>query len=135
MNIPSWDEYFIQICDVVKLRSKDPKKQVGCCLVSYDNKLISTGYNGLMAGANDNIDWCDRKLVHSLILHAESNCLLYSLSKFENSKLYSTLSPCMECIKLIASSKVKKIIFKDKYKDYNQVQTICNFYNIELVQI
>jgi len=83
----------MQMCNIIKLRSKDPKKQVGCCLVSDDNRILSSGYNGLMTGANDDINWSDRKLVHSLILHAEANCLLYSLSKFENSKLYSTLSP------------------------------------------
>lgn len=135
MEIPSWDEYFINICEVIKSRSKDIKKQVGACLVSEDNKIISTGYNGLKAGCNDNIDWNNRELVHSLVLHAEANCLLYSKSKFINTRLYCTLSPCKECTKLIASSGVTKIIYKDKYKDYDNVKDICKFYNIELYQI
>lgn len=133
MNI-SWDEYFMNICHAVKLRSKDPKKQVGSCLVSNDNKIISSGYNGLRAGANDNINWEDRDLVHSLILHAEINVLLFSDSKFSNAKLYTTLSPCKECIKIIACSNINKIIYDSKYKDYNIVKNICEFYNIELVQ-
>jgi dCMP deaminase len=134
MNIPSWDEYFIQMCNVIKLRSRDPKKQVGAILVSDDNRIISTGYNALKKGSNDNIDWNNRDLVHLLVLHAEVNCLLYATSKFENTTLYSTLSPCSNCIKLIASSGVKKIIYQDKYKDYDSVKEICNFYNIELIQ-
>lgn len=135
MEIPSWDNYFINICNVIKLRSKDKKKQVGACLVSDDNKIISTGYNGLKKGSNDNIDWNDRELVHNVVLHAEMNCLLYATSKFENARLYCTLSPCKECIKLIASSGVTKIIYEEKYKDYNNVKNICKFYNIELIQI
>jgi dCMP deaminase len=134
MNIPSWNEYFMKMCNIVKLRSKDPKRQVGSILVSDDNRIISTGYNALKKGSNDDIDWSNRELVHLLVLHAEVNCLLYATSKFENTTLYSTLSPCNHCIKLIASSGVKKIIFQDKYKDYNSVKNICNFYNIELNQ-
>ena len=135
MNIPTWDEYFMELCGVIKLRSKDIKKQVGACLVSEDNKIISTGYNGLKAGCGDNIDWNNRELVHSLVLHSEMNCLLYATSKFDNARLYCTLSPCKECIKLIASSGVTKIIYKEKYKDYENVENICKFYNIELYQL
>lgn len=134
MDIPSWDEYFLQICNVVKLRSKDHKRQVGAVLVSNDNKIISTGYNGLKTRSDDNINWNDRELIHLLVLHAETNCLLHATSKFENTTLYLTLSPCANCIKLIASSGVKKIIFQEKYKDFDIVKGICQFYNIALIQ-
>jgi dCMP deaminase len=134
MEIPSWDKYFLMICDVVKLRSKDPKRQVGSCLVSDDNRILSSGYNGLMSGSNDDIDWSNRDLVHSLVLHSESNTLLYNTTKISNTKLYSSTSPCTECIKLIACAQVKKIIFKEKYKDFEKVKKICEFYNIEIIQ-
>ncbi len=130
----NWDEYFINICHTVKLRSKDPKKQVGCCLVGKDNRIISTSYNSLKSGANDNINWEDRDLVHKLIIHGEMNALLHAKSNFENAILYSTLSPCKECIKLIACSNINKIIYDTKYKDHNIVKDICDFYNIELIQ-
>ena len=134
--IPNWDEYFLQLCDVIKLRSKDPKRQVGACLVSCtNNRIISTGYNGLKANVNDNIDWSDRELVHSLVVHAESNALLYCNSRFEDSILYITCSPCSQCIKLIAAANVKKIIFREQYRDFNEVQQTCAFYEIELIQM
>lgn len=136
MTIPSWDEYFLQLCDVIKLRSKDPKRQVGACLVSCtNNRIISTGYNGLKANVNDNIDWNDRELVHSLVIHAETNLLLYSNSRFEDSILYITCSPCSQCIKLIAAANVKKIVFKEPYKDFKMVKQVCDYYNIELIQM
>lgn len=131
----NWDEYYINICHSIKLKSKDPKKKVGSCLVSNNNRILSTGYNGLKEGADDNIDWNNRKLVHSLIIHSEMNTILYSSSNYKDAVLYSTLSPCSECIKLIACSNIKKIIFDEKYKDYDNVKNICNFYNIELKQI
>ena len=44
----SWDEYFMGIAMLAAKRSKDPNTQVGACIVSPDNIIISTGYNGIM---------------------------------------------------------------------------------------
>lgn len=135
VEVPSWDKYFIMMCDVIKLRSKDPKRQVGACLVStIDNRIISCGYNSLKAGVDDNIDWNDRELVHSLVLHAEMNAILYSNSRFENTILYCSLSPCRDCIKLVIAANITKIIYKDKYKDIDTVNKICQSYNITIEQ-
>lgn len=134
-DIPNWDEYFLNICEIIKTRSKDIKTQVGCALVSIkDKRILSTGYNGLKSGCSDNIDWKDRDLVHSLVVHAECNALIYNTCPNEESILYCTMSPCKNCIKLIASCNVKKIIFKKAYKDACEVQKICNFYNIDFIQ-
>ena len=42
----SWDEYFMGVAKLAGLRSKDPNSQVGSCIVSPDNKILSIGYNG-----------------------------------------------------------------------------------------
>ena len=42
----SWDEYFMGVAMLSGMRSKDPNTQVGCCIVSQDNKILSMGYNG-----------------------------------------------------------------------------------------
>ena len=49
----SWDEYFMGVAKLSGLRSKDPNTQVGCCIVSQDNKILSMGYNGLPSGCSD----------------------------------------------------------------------------------
>ena len=49
----SWDEYFMGVAILSGLRSKDPNTQVGCCIVSQDNKILSMGYNGLPKGCSD----------------------------------------------------------------------------------
>ena len=49
----SWDEYFMGVAKLSALRSKDPNTQVGACIVSEDNKILSMGYNGLPRGCSD----------------------------------------------------------------------------------
>ena len=49
----SWDEYFMGVAKMAALRSKDPNTQVGACIVSRDNKILSMGYNGLPIGCSD----------------------------------------------------------------------------------
>ena len=49
----SWDEYFMGVASLAALRSKDPNTQVGACIVSDDNKILSMGYNGLPVGCSD----------------------------------------------------------------------------------
>jgi dCMP deaminase len=131
----NWDEYFINIAKMISLKSKDTKRQVGCVLVSLNNnRIISTGYNGLPAGIDDNIDWNNRDLVHSMIIHAEMNCILYAETKYENSILYSTLSPCKDCIKIIAAANITKVIYLEEYKDLEISKNLCKIFGIELIK-
>lgn len=135
-KVLSWDDYFLNICNVVKLRSPDPSLSVGCVLVSMKNNIIrSSAYNGLKRGISDCIDWSDRKFIHQVILHAEINCLLSANNILNESlKMYINVSPCAQCVKLLASANVNKIIYIDEYKDIETVKQLCKFYNIELIQ-
>ena len=49
----SWDEYFMGVAALAAMRSKDPNSQVGACIVSQDNKILSMGYNGFPWGCSD----------------------------------------------------------------------------------
>ena len=49
----SWDEYFMSVAMLAGHRSKDPNSQVGSCIVSNDNKILSIGYNGFPKGCSD----------------------------------------------------------------------------------
>jgi dCMP deaminase len=131
-----WNEYFKNIALAVSSRSPDPSRKVGAVLVNLDNRLISTGYNGLVAGSDDKIDWTNRKLVQSLVIHAETNCIIYSGIKFKDPlKMYITTSPCRECLKLIASINVIEIFYINEYPDIEIVKEICSFYNIKLIKL
>ena len=80
------------------------------------------------------IDWSDREYVHQIVIHAETNAILYAQSKFEDAILYSTLSPCKDCIKLLSATKIRKIIYNDEYKDIDKVRELCNYFKIDLMK-
>jgi deoxycytidylate deaminase len=132
---PSWNMYFMKMAEVVKIRSNDFHK-VGAVLVSMiDNRIISTGYNSLPSGMDDiNIDWTNRSLINDTVIHAEMNAIIYAQSKFEDAILYTTMSPCKACLKIISSTKIKKVIYKHEYKDIKEVKKISKILNIELVE-
>ena len=57
-NYISWDQYFMGVAALSAMRSKDPNTQVGACIVSQDNKILSMGYNGFPLGcSDDNLLW------------------------------------------------------------------------------
>jgi dCMP deaminase len=132
----SWNQYFMEIAHVVKKRSKDPKIQVGSILVSLkDNRIISTGYNSVKAGLDDSkINWEERDHIKDIVIHAEANAILYAQSNFEDSVLYTTLSPCRECLKLLSATKIKKIVYENEYRDFGKTEELCKYFNIELVK-
>ena len=133
---PTWDQYFMGIAEQVAVRSPDPRKKVGAVIVDDLNRIISTGYNALPSKfPESSVDWEDRDFIHSIIIHAECNALLYCLSRFKNSKLYCTLSPCPECIKLIKSCCISKIFFKEKYRRFEESKKLADLFSIEMIQI
>ena len=120
----SWDEYFMGVAMLSGMRSKDPNTQVGACIVSNDNKILSMGYNGFPIGCNDDeFPWeregelLDTK--YAFVTHSELNAILnYRGGSLAGAKLYVSLFPCNECAKAIIQSGIKTVIYdSDKYKD------------------
>lgn len=116
-SVPGWDRYFMEIAKTVASRSKDPDTQVGAVLVDTDNHVIGTGYNGFSPGIPDSDTLWKRPTKYDYVVHAEANCLLHSVQKPRNAKIYTTMYPCKDCAKLLAASGVKEIVFlDDKYE-------------------
>ena len=118
----SWDEYFMGIAMLAARRSKDPSTQVGACIVSPDNIIISTGYNGMPKGCSDeDFPWnrTGEETKFPYVVHAELNAILNANGRdLRGSKLYVALFPCNECAKAIIQSGVKEVLYlSDKYKD------------------
>ncbi len=118
----SWDEYFMGIAMLAARRSKDPSTQVGACIVSKDNIIISTGYNGMPKGCSDdefpwNRDGEENK--YPYVVHAELNAILNANGRdLRDSRIYVALFPCNECAKAIIQSGIKEVIYlSDKYAD------------------
>lgn len=119
-NYISWDEYFMGIALLAANRSKDPNTQVGACIVSQDNIILSTGYNGMPKGCSDDeFPWAREgaETKYPYVVHAELNAILNSGGRnLDNSKIYVALFPCNECAKAIIQSGIKEVIYlSDKY--------------------
>ena len=118
----SWDEYFMGIAMLTARRSKDPNTQVGACIVSPDNIIMSTGYNGMPKGCSDDEFPWEREgeeTKYPYVVHAELNAILNANGRdLRGCRLYVALFPCNECAKAIAQSGIKEVLYlSDKYKD------------------
>ena len=117
-NRISWDSYFMGIAKLVRERSEDPCCKVGACIVK-DNKIISTGYNGMPSRSEHGIypwtkgDTDPTKNKYFYVVHAELNAILNSERSLEGATLYVTKFPCNECAKAIIQSGISKVIFTD----------------------
>ncbi|MBE6979836.1 MAG: dCMP deaminase family protein [Ruminococcaceae bacterium] len=120
----NWDEYFMGIAMLAAKRSKDPNTQVGACIVSPDNIIISTGYNGMPKGCSDDEFPWDREgqqdmTKYPYVVHAELNAILNANGRdLRGSRIYVALFPCNECAKAIIQSGISEVLYlSDKYKD------------------
>ena len=119
----SWDEYFMGVAKLAARRSKDPSTQVGACIVSPENIIISTGYNGMPMGcSDDSFPWerkaeCENDTKYPYVVHAELNAILNANGRdLRGSRVYVALFPCNECAKAIIQSGIKEVVYlSDKY--------------------
>ena len=133
----SWDEYFMGVALLSSLRSKDPSTQVGACVSSDKNKVLTMGYNGMPIGCDDKTmpwgkddnDELNQKYLY--VCHAEFNAILNARVSLDNSRIYVTLFPCNECAKAIIQSGIKEVIYyDDKYKDMTMTKASKRLFDL-----
>jgi len=126
---PTWEQYYMDIARLISTRTTCLRRAVGCVL-TFDNRILSTGYNGTPVGIEHCKDaGCIREALevpsgerHELCrgLHGEQNallqCALHGIST-KDSILYSTTFPCSVCAKLLINAKIKKIVYLEDYND------------------
>jgi dCMP deaminase len=117
--------------------SKARRKKVGCLIVK-NGGIISDGYNGMPSGFDNNCELhvdassmlasrAYKLVTRQEVLHAESNAitkLAKSTQSSEGSTMYTTASPCVECAKLIIQSGIKRLVFKELYRDDKGVKLL-----------
>lgn len=121
----TWDEYFMAVAKLAGMRSKDPNSQVGSCIVSQDNKILSMGYNGFPVGCSDDeYPWSREdedplNTKYLYVTHSELNAILnYRGGSLEGSKMYVSMFPCNECAKAIIQAGIKTLIYDvNKYPE------------------
>jgi len=106
-----WDNFYLQLCEVIAQQSYAEDKKVGALIVKNDN-IISFSYNGTPRKKNNDTQ-------KYTVLHAEAQAIAKvarSNLSTENATMYCTLSPCVECAKLIFSAGIIRLVYKDTYK-------------------
>lgn len=113
----NWDEYFINIAEQVKLKSKDNNTKIGVVLVGKNNEIVSTGYNSFPRGINDDIvERQEKPEKYFWFEHAERNCI-YNAARIGVSTLGTTMYmtcgiSCADCARAIISAGVEKIVLR-----------------------
>lgn len=126
---PSWQEYFMEITELVAKRSTCRRRAVGSIIVK-DKRILSTGYNGAPAGIRHCIDiGCLREQLgvasgerHELCrgIHAEQNAIIQAALhgvSIAGATLFCTNLPCAICAKMIINAGIRTIYFKEGYAD------------------
>ncbi|XP_052078733.1 deoxycytidylate deaminase-like [Mytilus californianus] len=112
-----WDEYFMALAFLSAQRSKDPKTQVGACIVNNDNRIVGMGYNGMPNYCKDeDFPWGKGQTAednkHLYVCHAELNAVVNKIqADVRGCRMYVTLFPCNECAKIIIQSGLEEVIY------------------------
>lgn len=136
----NFDDKYIKISQIWATNSYAKRKKVGAIVVK-NNRIISDGYNGTPTGFpneceeaycdsaencqnrfySNNCSNCEHCKTRSIpyVLHAEANAiakLAKSTESGEDSTLYVTMSPCLECAKLIIQTGIKRVVYLEDYR-------------------
>ena len=133
---PDWSQTWMSIADIIGKRSKCSRAQIGAVIVSKNERIVATGYNGAAATFPEKslnilksdidtgtcLDWCPRARGEAPLdnmydacpaIHAEANALLYvDRSQVEGGTIYITDVACMQCAKLVSNSGVTTVVMR-----------------------
>lgn len=122
-----YNDKYLELAKCWSTLSHAKRKKVGCIIVK-NGSIISDGYNGTPKGFSNECEDSTGK-TKWYVMHAEANAIL-KLSKSNNSSirstLYTTLSPCRECAKLILQAEVEKVYYNERYKDTTGIDFLEN---------
>jgi len=133
-----WDEYFMNIAQVVASRSTCPRKYVGAVIVR-NRTILSTGYNGSIRGMPHCSDVGHMMENDHCVatIHAEVNAILQAAKNgvvIDAATLYVTASPCWNCFKAAINAGVVRICYAEFYRD-ERIFSVASQLGIELVHI
>ena len=127
---PSWDEYFMEVCDAISKRATCGRGRSGC-VIAKDNQILVTGYVGAPAG----LPHCDevghqlKKMIHEdgsltthcvRTVHAEQNAICQAAKRgiaIAGATLYCRMTPCRTCAMLIINCGIRRVVCQRRYHD------------------
>lgn len=125
------DSVFMNITKEVATLSHCVRFKVGAVLVK-DGNIISMGYNGTPASMDNCCEKDNVTLPH--VIHGEVNAILKAAkngTSVNGGTLYLTLSPCLDCSKLILQSGIKRVVYLTAYRNLEGVDFLKQFISVE----
>jgi dCMP deaminase len=110
---PDWDDYFLDLARQVSRRSPDPHTKHGCVIVDADRRVISTGYNGPIAGLPHDMVPMERPLKYIWFIHAEDNAVAFARCDLRGATAYVTGPPCAACFRRLLQVGIRRIVHGD----------------------
>lgn len=135
MRKKEFNKMYMNIAEEISTMSRCKRKKVGAILVKKGN-IISFGYNGTPKGFENECE-CEQGNTKDSVLHAEANAITKVAKTSYSSKgavLFTTLSPCVQCSKLIIQAGIKRVYYLDEYKDISGLK-LLNKANILTIKI
>ncbi|MDX9826200.1 MAG: cytidine/deoxycytidylate deaminase family protein [Spirochaetia bacterium] len=127
---PSWDEYFMEVCNAIAKRATCDRGRSGC-VIAKDNQILATGYVGAPSG----LPHCDevghqlKKMLHEdgsvtqhcvRTVHAEQNAICQAAKRgvgIQGATLYCRMTPCRTCAMMIINCGIVRIVCERRYHD------------------
>ena len=145
---PSWDDYFMEICDTVAKRATCGRGRSGC-IIAKDNRILVTGYVGSPAGLPhcDEVGHQMKQMIHEdgsvtqhcvRTVHAEQNAICQAAKNgisIEGATLYCRMTPCRTCAMLIINCGIKRVVCQRKYHDSADSLSMFAQAGVEIVHL
>jgi dCMP deaminase len=138
---PDWDRYFLDIAELVSRRSPDPSTKHGCVLVDADNRVVSTGYNGPVAGLPNAMVPVTRPQKYDWFIHAEDNAVCFARTDLRGATAYVTGVPCAACFRRLLQVGIRRIVHAGRQSaciseaEQAACQAMAAARDVEVVQI
>lgn len=142
---PTKDEYFMEMVEVVAKRSTCVRRSVGCVIVDSNDRIMSTGHNGVPPGITHCTDKpctgakCEPGTGLDLCwaTHAEINAIMFCPDVMKIGTIYVSCVPCMQCVKAILTTSAKRVVYKEGYNELHDdnVKKLLSMRKIECQQM
>lgn len=126
------DRVFLNISKEVATLSHCKRSQVGA-VIELSGNIVSFGFNGAPKGINNCCE-DENNVTFPYVIHAESNAIIKAAKSgmsMRGGTLYLTLSPCLDCCKLILQSEIKRVVYLEDYRDDTGIKFLDKFIKIE----
>lgn len=109
-----WDEYFMNIAEVVATKSKDPSSKMGCVIVDQNKRVVSMGYNGLLQGSDESkMTLSERPMKYYFAIHSEMNAVIFARRDLTGCTVYNRVATCENCLKYCLQAGIKRFVYRE----------------------